>query len=77
MDTVKYWLADIWSFCISFACWFVGPRQFLTAETCDYLDHYFSFFAHTLAVVIGVLTLIFITIPKTYNQYKRLRHGKK
>lgn len=73
IDRVKYWLVDIWSYSVSASLYFFGAYSLPTPQQCDVLDSYFRLFAHLLTVVIGGLTLTFITIPKTYKRYKEWR----
>lgn len=65
MDRIRQWGAEICGGTVSFLCWF-------TPEHCSHAST-------VLAMVIGFITLFFITIPNAINAVRRMmrrRHGK-
>jgi len=58
MSYLRGWWVDIWSYVVSIGCWF-------SVERCQCISS-------RVALIIGVLTLIFITLPNVYRRIKRL-----
>lgn len=67
MGGIRHWFIDIWSFVVSGWCWFTPNR-------CHDIST-------RVALIIGILTLVFVTLPKVVEQTKklftRLKHDKK
>ncbi len=57
MERLKVWGAECTSGIVGFFCWF-------TPSHCDYL-------AKVIAVLIGLITLLFITLPKAWPNIKK------
>ena len=74
MEKVKYWWEDIWGLFVSFACWF-------TPEHCERISSILGIFSSLVGLLIGIPTLIFITIPKIKqrrrNNKKELNDGRR
>ncbi len=63
MERLRSLGAEIIGWVVSFCCWF-------TPAHCDH-------FAKVLAVLIGVVTLLFITLPKAWDYQVQRWRGKK
>lgn len=59
MERLKYFGSELIGVFVGFFCWF-------TPEHCDHV-------AKIVAVLIGIITLLFITLPKAWDYHKKRR----
>lgn len=65
MEKIRHWGTDISCWIVSFFCYFTDLLKWFTPAHCEHVSQ-------IIAMLIGILTLFFITIPKAVPNMRRI-----